>query len=74
MGMSIHKIELANCGSSNQPANLQGLDFGTRSQVNNLVARNDSITAKMWVNVIVCDMLCMKYARIRIFTDPHSFA
>ena len=51
MGISIHKAELANCGSSDQSANLQGLDFGTRSQVNNLVASNVSITAQNEVNL-----------------------
>ena len=52
MGISIHKAELANCGSSDQSANLQGLDyFGTRSQVNNLVASNVSITAQNVVNL-----------------------
>ena len=51
MDISIHKTELANCGGSDRPANLQGLDFGTRSQVNNLVARNLSITAKNMVNM-----------------------
>ena len=34
MGISSHKTELANCGSSNRAENLQGLDFGNRSQVN----------------------------------------
>ena len=51
MNISIYKTELANCGSSDQPANLQGLDFGTRSQINNLVARNVSIAAKNVVNM-----------------------
>ena len=51
MDISIHKTELANCGSSDRVANLQGLDFGTRSQVNNLVARNVSITAENVVNL-----------------------
>ena len=51
MGISIHKIKLANCGSSDRPVNLQGLNFGTRSQVNNLVARNVSITADNVVNM-----------------------
>ena len=51
MGICIHKTELANYGGSDRPANLQGLDFGTRSQVNNLVARNVSITAENVVNM-----------------------
>ena len=51
MGIRIHKTELANCVSSDRPANFQGLDFGTRSQVNNLVARNVSITAENVVNM-----------------------
>ena len=51
MGISIHKTELANCVSSDGPANFQGLDFGTTSQVNNLVARNVSITAENVVNM-----------------------
>ena len=51
MVISIHKTELANCRSSDRPANLHGLDFGTRSQVNNLVARNVSITAENVLNV-----------------------
>ena len=51
MGISIHKTELPNCRSINRPVNLQGLDFGTRSQVNNLVARNVSITAENVVNM-----------------------
>ena len=51
MGISIHKTKLANCGSSDRPVNLQGLNFGTRSQVNNLVARNVSITADNVVNM-----------------------
>ena len=51
MVISIHKTELANCRSSDLPANLHGLDFGTRSQVNNLVARNVSITAENVLNV-----------------------
>ena len=74
MGISILKSELVNCGSSDQSANL-GLDFGTRSQVNNLVASNFSITAQNvvnMVNIIVCDMHCMKYSRSRVFTDPYS--
>ena len=54
MDISIHKTELANCGSSDRVANLQGLDFGTRSQVNNLVARNVSITAENVVNMGQC--------------------
>ena len=54
MDISIHKTELANCGSSDRVANLQGLDFGTRSQVNNLVARNVSVTAENVVNMGQC--------------------
>ena len=50
-GISIHKTELANCGSSDPPANLQGLDFGTRFHFNNLVARNISITTENVVNM-----------------------
>ena len=48
MGISINKTELANYGGSDRPANLQVLKFGTRSLVNNLVARNVSIMQKMW--------------------------
>ena len=51
MGISIHKTELPNCGSVNRPANLQGLDFATIFQVNNLVTRNVSITAENVVNM-----------------------
>ena len=51
MVISIHKTELGNCRSSDRPANLHGLDFGTRSQVSNLVARNVSITAENVLNV-----------------------
>ena len=51
MSISIHKTELANCGGSDRPANLQGLDFGTRSQVNNLVARNVPITIENVVTI-----------------------
>ena len=51
MGISIHKTELDNCGSTDRPSNLQGLDFAIRSQVNNLVARNVSITAENVVNI-----------------------
>ena len=51
MGISIHKAELANSGSSDRPTNLQDLDFGTRFQVNNLVARNVSITSENVVNM-----------------------
>ena len=51
MGIGIQKTELANCGSSDRPANLQGLDFGTRSQVKNLIARNVLITAENKVNM-----------------------
>ena len=51
MTISIHKTELGNYRISDRPANLQGLDFGTRFQVNNLVARNVSITAENKLNV-----------------------
>ena len=51
MVISVHKTELANCRSSDRPTNLHGLDFGTTSQVNNLVARNVSITAENVLNV-----------------------
>ena len=51
MGISIHKTDLANCGISDRPANLQGLDFGTRYQGKNLVAGTVSITAENVVNV-----------------------
>ena len=52
MGISIHKTELANnCEGSDWSANLQGLDFGTRYQVNNLVATNASIAVKNVVNM-----------------------
>ena len=51
MVISVHKTELANCRSSDRPTNLHGLDFGTTSQVNNLVARNISITAENVLNV-----------------------
>ena len=51
MGITIHKTELPNCGSVNRPANLQGLDFAARFQVNNLVATNGSITAENMVNM-----------------------
>ena len=51
MSISIHKTELANCGSSDQPSNLQGLDFRRRSQVKNLVARNVSVTAENVVSM-----------------------
>ena len=54
MDISIHKTGLANCGSRDRVANLQGLDFGTRSQVNNLVVRNVSITAENVVNMGQC--------------------
>ena len=60
MGISIHKADLANGGSSDQPANLQGrLDIGTRSQVENLVARNVSITAENVVNM--GQYYCLRY-------------
>ena len=48
---SIHKTDLANCRSSDRPADLQGLDFETRPQLYNLVARNVSITAGNVLNV-----------------------
>ena len=51
MVISVHKTELANCRSSDRPTNLHGLDFGTTSQNNNLVARNISITAENVLNV-----------------------
>ena len=52
MGISIYKTELANCGSSDRPTNLQASISGpTRSQVNNLVARNVSITVENMVNM-----------------------
>ena len=51
MGIGIHKTELGNCESSDPPAELQGLDFGTRSQINNLVATNVSITTENVVNM-----------------------
>ena len=54
MGITIHKTELANCESSVRPVNLQGLSFGTRSQVKNLVGRNVSITAENVVNMGQC--------------------
>ena len=78
MGISIHKTELANCGSSDRPVNLQDLDFGTRSQFNNLFARNVSIIAENLVNIgqYYCNMHCMKYAgnsrKYMKFTDPYS--
>ena len=51
--ISIHKTKLANCGSSDRPADLQGLDYGTRSQVviYNLVSGKVSITAENVVNM-----------------------
>ena len=51
MGITIHKTELPNCGSVNRPANLQGLDLATRFRVNNLVARNVSITVENMLNM-----------------------
>ena len=51
IGINIHKSEVANCGSSDLPENMQGLSFGTRCQANNLVARNLSITAENVVNM-----------------------
>ena len=75
MGITIHKTELANCESSVRPANLQGLNFGTRSQVKNLVGRNVSITAENVVNMGQC--YCLWHALHEIcentgFHDPHS--
>ena len=75
MGISIHKTELANWGSSDWPANLQDLDFGTRSQVNNLFARNLSITAENVVNMGQYYYLWYALHEIlekRVFTDPYS--
>ena len=46
MRISIHKAELVNCGSSDQTANLQGFDFGTGFETNNLVAKNVPIFAE----------------------------
>ena len=54
MGISIYKTELANCGSIDPPANLANIDFRTRSQINNLVARNISIIAENVVNMGQC--------------------
>ena len=51
MGISFHKTELTNCGKRDRPANLQGLDFGTRSQVYSPLARIVSITAENVVNM-----------------------
>ena len=51
MGINFLKTEIANCGSSDRPANFQGLNFGTRSQINNLVARNVSIIEENVVNI-----------------------
>ena len=48
MGISVHKTELVNCGSIDPPVNLQGVDFETRSQINNLVARTSQLLLKMW--------------------------
>ena len=31
--IGIHETELANCASSDPTENLQGVDFGTRSQI-----------------------------------------
>ena len=59
-GISIHKTELANCRSSDRAVNLQDLDFGTRSQVNNLFARNVSIIAENVVNI--GQYYCLQYA------------
>ena len=71
MGISIYKTELANCGSSDRPANLEGLNFGTRSQVKNLVARNVSITAENAVNM--GQYYCLWYAphEIHKYMDLH---
>ena len=46
IGITIHRTELPSCKSSDPPANFQSLDFGTRPQINNLVARNVTITAE----------------------------
>ena len=46
MRISIHKAELVKCGSSDQTANLQGFDFGTGFETNNLVAKNVPIFAE----------------------------
>ena len=51
MVISIHKTELGNYRISDRPANLQDGHFGTRFQVNNLGARNFSITAENVLNV-----------------------
>ena len=51
MGISFHKTELANCGKRDRPANLQRLDFGTRSQVYSPLARIVSVTAENVVNM-----------------------
>ena len=51
MVISIYKTELGNYRISDRLANLQDFDFGTRFQVNNLVARNFSITAENLLNV-----------------------
>ena len=67
MGISIHKTELADCGSSDRPANLQGLCFGTRSQINNLVARNVSITEENVVNM--GHYYCLRYALHKILDN-----
>ena len=67
MSISIHKTELANCGGSDRPANLQGLDFGTRSQVNNLVARNLSITTKNMGNI--GQYYCLQYVPHKILEN-----
>ena len=71
MGISIHKTELTNCGRSDRPANSHSLDFETRSQVNNLIARKVSITAKNVVNM--GQYYCLRYAlhKIRENTGFH---
>ena len=51
MVISIYKTELGNYRISDRLANLQDFDFETRFQVNNLVARNFSITAENLLNV-----------------------
>ena len=44
--ISIHKTELADCGSNNPPENSKDLDFGTRYQLDNLVAWGAPIIAE----------------------------
>ena len=47
MGINIHKTDLANFGSSDPPANLQGSDLATRSQINNLLLEPSELLLKM---------------------------